>query len=83
MTKTIKELKDKWKEKWLIKKESKVWWEKMVDEVYEQGKLKAKEECLKMIDEEIDNLVKQYVISIQQKDKLKQSIHNKIEGETK
>lgn len=36
-------LKTKWKEQWLIRKESKVWWEKMADEFYDLGKSSQKE----------------------------------------
>ena len=44
-----KEIKENWKEKWLIKKESKCWWEKMVDESFDKAYSLAKSETLKKV----------------------------------
>jgi len=44
-----KEIKENWKEKWLIKKESKCWWEKMVDESFDKAYSLAKSKTLKKV----------------------------------
>ena len=70
-----------------------------INKIIEQAQLQAKEECLKMIDEEIEVYIKLLnsfkereivlkagelkEIRISDLKSLKQSIHNKIEGESK
>jgi hypothetical protein len=45
----FKKLKEKWKDAWLIRKESKCWWEKMVDESFQLGKSQTQKDILEMI----------------------------------
>jgi len=47
----LKEICDKWKEKWLIRKESKVWWEKMVNDTIQLTLEKRDKEILEIIEE--------------------------------
>jgi hypothetical protein len=73
--KEIEELKARWKEKWLVKKETKCWWEKMVEESFLAGQNSKEKKDLEIIKkgfEGCDDLVdleKELTQKIKEKDK--------------